>query len=151
MSTSQTAWFTKPTGDNKISLGVFGYINARIRQRAYDIVIREFKKSGITQAQLCRRWGKTPDYVSRFLSRPGNWEINTFAEALFSISGAIPSYTIYYASEREDKSGKFTSVQATATYREPQKITSVETPKEAVTIRQVQGLHPDQIDFSLVA
>jgi hypothetical protein len=100
MNTSQASWLTKPEGDEKISIGVFGYINARIRQRAYDLVIREFRKSGITQAQLCRRWGKTADYVSRFLSRPGNWEINTYTEALFAISGAIPVYNVAYAPEK---------------------------------------------------
>jgi hypothetical protein len=100
MNTSQESWLTKPDGDNKISVGVFGYITARIRQRAYDLVIREFKKSGITQAQLCRRWGKTPDQVSRLLSRPGNWELNTFVEALFSISGAIPLFTLTYPTEQ---------------------------------------------------
>lgn len=101
MSTSPKAstWLQKPEGDAKISEGTFGYITARIRQRAYDIVIREFKKSGLTQAQLCRRWGKTADQVSRFLSRPGNWELNTFAEALFAISGAVLRFEHNYPSD----------------------------------------------------
>jgi hypothetical protein len=85
---------SKPAGDEKISAGTFGYINARIRQRAYDVVIREFKKSGINQATLARRWGKSADVVSRFLSRPGNWEINTWTEALFAISGAVPTFGV---------------------------------------------------------
>jgi hypothetical protein len=91
MRTSRDSWLTKPEGDAKISEGVFGYLTARVRQRAYDIVIREFKKSGITQAQLARRWGKDPAIVSRFLARPGNWEIDTYTEALFAISGAVPA------------------------------------------------------------
>src|SRR5262245_37424941 len=97
MSISQTTWLTKPEGDNKVSAGTLAYISARIRQRAYDLVIREFKKSGLTQAQLCRRWGKAPEAVSRFLARPANWELNTFTEALFAISGAVPTFSLDYA------------------------------------------------------
>ena len=100
MSTSPNTWLSKPTGDKKISLGVLGYLNARIRQRAYDVVIREFKKSGISQATLGRRWGKSADQVSRFLARPGNWELNTFTEALFAISGAVPSFSVGHVNEQ---------------------------------------------------
>jgi len=99
MSTSRTAWLSKPKDDDKISIGTFGYINARIRQRAYDLIIREFKKSGITQATLARRWGKGQDHVSRFLARPGNWELNTLAEALFAINGAVPSFGANHVEE----------------------------------------------------
>ncbi len=94
MRTSRTTWLTKPEGDSKISSGTFGYVNARIRQRAYDLVVREFKASGISQATLARRWGKAPEIVSRFLARPANWELNTLAEALFAIRGAVPSFSV---------------------------------------------------------
>jgi hypothetical protein len=101
MSTSaKTPWLSKPQGDEKISEGTLGYITARIRQRAYDLVVREFKKSGITQATLARRWGKAPEVVSRFLARPGNWELDTFTEALFVINGAIPSFSTTHAAEQ---------------------------------------------------
>jgi hypothetical protein len=101
MTTSHTMWLTKPEGDEKVSLGTFGYINARIRQRAYDVIIREFKRSGLTQEKLCCRWGKTPDYVSKILARPSNLELNTFSEALFAISGAIPMFNLAYPLEQK--------------------------------------------------
>ena len=97
--TSTTSWLKKPEGDAKIPAGTFGYINARIRQRAYDLVIREFKKSGISQAVFARRWGKAPEVVSRFLARPGNWELNTWTEALFAINGAIPTFATAHVDE----------------------------------------------------
>jgi transcriptional regulator with XRE-family HTH domain len=65
----------------------------------YDIVIREFKKSGLTQAQLADRLGKTPDVICRLLSRPGNWESNTFADLMFGISGAVPTFSIQHPLE----------------------------------------------------
>lgn len=111
MSTSPTTWLSKPKDDKKISAGTFGYINARIRQRAYNLVVKEFKKSGISQATLARRWGKTPDIVSRLLARPGNWELNTFAEALFAINGAILSFGALYADEAEVPKLQFSSAQ----------------------------------------
>jgi hypothetical protein len=97
MSTSHPATgLPRPTADEKISLGTFGYINARNRQRAYDIVIKELKKSGLTQAALASRMGKSADVVCRLLSRPQNWESDTFSSLLFAISGAIPKYGVTY-------------------------------------------------------
>jgi len=101
MRTSRGSWLVKPEGDEKISEGTFGYLTARVRQRAYDIVVREFKRSGITKAILARRWGKDPAIVSRFLARPGNWEIDTYTEALFAINGAIPALSAEHPLEPE--------------------------------------------------
>jgi hypothetical protein len=97
MNTSQTTiGLFKPTADKKIPLGTFAYINARNRQRAYDIVIREFEASGITQVTLADRMGKSPEVVCRLLSRPQNWESDTFSSLLFAISGAVPKYGLTY-------------------------------------------------------
>ena len=93
MSTSRTSVLSKPTGSDKISVGTLGYVRARNRQRAYDLVVRELKKSGITQAELARRLGKGQDAVSRLLSRPGNWELDTLSDLLFAISGSVPRFS----------------------------------------------------------
>jgi hypothetical protein len=93
MSTSRTSALSKPTGSDKISVGTLGYVRARNRQRAYDLVVRELKKSGITQAELARRLGKGQDAVSRLLSRPGNWELDTLSDLLFAISGSVPRFS----------------------------------------------------------
>jgi hypothetical protein len=89
MTISQTASLSKPIGSNKISSGTFAYVKTRNRQRAYDLVIREFKKSGLSQADLGRRLGKTADIISRLFSRPANWELDTFSELLFAITGGL--------------------------------------------------------------
>jgi hypothetical protein len=93
MTTSRTSALSKPTGSDKISVGTLGYVRARNRQRAYDLVVRELKKSGITQAELARRLGKGQDAVSRLLSRPGNWELDTLSDLLFAISGSVPRFS----------------------------------------------------------
>jgi hypothetical protein len=89
MSTSQTTGLSEPVGTDKISIGTLAYIRARHRQRQYDLVIREFKKSSLTQADLARRLGKSPEIISRLLARPSNWEADTFADLLFAISGGV--------------------------------------------------------------
>jgi hypothetical protein len=93
MTTSRTSALSKPTGSDKISVGTLGYVRARNRQRAYDLVVQELKKSGITQAELARRLGKGQDAVSRLLSRPGNWELDTLSDLLFAISGSVPRFS----------------------------------------------------------
>ena len=96
MSISQTFKLSEPTGVDKISEGTLGYICMRNRQRQYDLVIREFKISGLTQADLARRLGKSPEVINRLLARPGNWEADTFGELMFAISGAVPAYRATY-------------------------------------------------------
>ena len=88
MSISQTTGLSEPVGADKISIGTLGYVRARHRQRQYDLLVGEFKKGGITQADLARRLGKSPEVVSRLLARPSNLEADTFADLLFAISGA---------------------------------------------------------------
>lgn len=102
---------------DKVSAGTLSYINARIRRRAYNLVVREFKRSGITQATLARRWGKSADQVSRFLARPGNWELNTLTEALFVISGAIPSFGVNHVNEQAILQSPPPKAEATNTRR----------------------------------
>lgn len=96
MRTSATAGLSKPQGDAKIPRGTLAYIRTRVRQRVYDLVVREFKKSGIIQAQLARRLDKAQDVVSRLLSRPSNMELDTLAELMFGMSGAVPAFTATY-------------------------------------------------------
>jgi len=97
MRTSQTTTgLSRPTTDQKISVGTLAYINARNRQREYDIVIKEFEASGITQATLANRMGKSPEVICRLLSRPQNWESDTFSGLIFAISGGVPKYEITY-------------------------------------------------------
>ncbi|SRR5216684_4605039 len=89
MSTSATAGLSEPEGTDKISIGTLGYIRTRNKQRAYNLVIKEFKKSGLRNADLAKRLGKAPEVVHRLLSRPQNWGIDTLSDLLFAISGAV--------------------------------------------------------------
>src|SRR5262245_17194099 len=107
MSTSQTTSLAEPIGTNKIGIGTLAYVRTRNQHRAYDLVIRELKKSGITQADLARRLDKGQDAISRLLSRPRNWEMDTFSDLLFAISGALPKFD----TEHPAKHGTPTNVE----------------------------------------
>jgi hypothetical protein len=73
-------------------------MRARAKRHAYDLVMREFKKSGITRAELARRLfgSKGADRISRMLGGPGNWTIKTMSDLLFAISAGEPTYGIAY-------------------------------------------------------
>jgi transcriptional regulator with XRE-family HTH domain len=87
MATLQTSILSKPTGADKVPTSTFVYLRARLKHRIYSLIIGEFKKSGLSQADLARRLDKEPAHLSRLLSGPGNLTIETISDLLFGISG----------------------------------------------------------------
>jgi hypothetical protein len=71
-------------------------MQARNRFRVHELVLEEFQRSGVSQADLARRLGKKPEVVCRWLGAPGNWTLDTISDLLFAISGAEAGYTITY-------------------------------------------------------
>jgi transcriptional regulator with XRE-family HTH domain len=102
MSTSPSSFLSNPVGEEKISEGTLGYLGARTQARAHTLVVKEFKKSGLTQAQFARRLGKGQDVISRLLNRPGNWGINTLCELLFAATGAVLTFSVTYPLKDQD-------------------------------------------------
>ena len=96
MSTSQTTWISAPSDGEKVPKTTFAYLRTRNKRKLYSLVIKEFKKSGLTQAELARRLGRNPDVVCRWLAAPRNWEIDTVSDILFAISGAEVNYGLNY-------------------------------------------------------
>lgn len=96
MPTSRTSSLSKPIGCEVIPLGTFGYFRARNKNRLYQLVLREFVRSGMSRADLARRMNKRPEIVTRLLGAPGNWTLDTVSDLLFAISGAEPTYSLSY-------------------------------------------------------
>ena len=96
MNTYPTTTPFKPIGAERVPKGAFGYFRARNRHRLYSLIIKEFKKSGLTQADLARRLGKKPEIVCRLLATSGNLQADTLSDLLFAISGAQPTYGLSY-------------------------------------------------------
>jgi transcriptional regulator with XRE-family HTH domain len=87
MSTSQTTTLSEPHGADKIPSWTLSYFRARLKQRVHSLLIREFKKSGLSQADLGRRLDKEPAQLSRLLSGPGNLTLDSVSDFLFAIGG----------------------------------------------------------------
>ena len=89
--------FLTPPGDGqKTPFVTLAYFRQRQRDRLFDLVHAEFRKSGLTQAELARRMGRRPEVVSRMLGAPGNWRLDTVSDLLFAISGAEAAFTTRY-------------------------------------------------------
>ena len=96
MNTSRTFSLSKPTQGEPIRVPTLGYLRARHKRKLHSLVLREFKKSGITQAELCRRLRKDAATISRMLGSPGNWRLDTVSDLLFAINAAEPTYSVDY-------------------------------------------------------
>ncbi len=91
MTTCPTITLSKPQDAEKISAGMLSYMRARLRQRIHSMILIEFERSGIKQADLARRLNKSPRVVHRWLSEPGNIRLSTLSDLIFAISGGEPS------------------------------------------------------------
>ena len=94
MNTSPTSTLSEPSGTDRVPIWTLGYFRVRNKQRIYSLVVDEFKRSGLSQADLARRLGKKPDIVCRWLAAPTNWTLNTMSDLLFAISGAEAAYAL---------------------------------------------------------
>lgn len=96
MRTSRSTILHEPSGTDRVPESTLAYFRARNKHRLYSVVIGEFKRSGMSQADLARRLGKGTDVVCRWLRSPGNWTADTVSDLLFAISGAEAGYSIRY-------------------------------------------------------
>ncbi|MGE8126042.1 helix-turn-helix domain-containing protein [Methylobacterium sp. NPDC080182] len=93
MTTLPTAWLSSldPRDDATIPQVCLVYLQERLRSRVYDAVMMEFEKASIenalTQAKLARRLGRRPEQITRWLSSPGNWTLDTISNLLAAING----------------------------------------------------------------
>jgi hypothetical protein len=92
-----------PHDSAKIPGATVSYVQARNRRHLFNFIQAEFKKSGITRAQLGARTGKGSDRISRLLGQPGNLTADTSAELLFAISGAEIQYSVIYPLSQQTK------------------------------------------------
>ena len=91
---------SRPSDSDPIPEAALTYFRVRNKQRLYELVLNEFIKSGLSQAELARRLSKAPEVVCRLLGAPGNWRLDTVSDFLFAISGAEPAYDVSYPLER---------------------------------------------------
>lgn len=87
-----TQRLSEPVGSDPVPPPTLEYMRTRNRMRLFDLIHKEFSRSGITRTQLAKRMGRGLDRVSHLLGAPGNWTLDTASDLLFAISGAEISY-----------------------------------------------------------
>lgn len=96
MSTFPKSFLSEPIGTAKIPESTLIYFRMRLKQRIFSLIAKEFKRSGLSQADLGRRLDKDPGQISRLLSGPGNLTIDTASDVLFALGGGEPAMTMAY-------------------------------------------------------
>lgn len=89
MTTYPEASLMKTISDLPIDPADLAYERERLRNAFHEMVLRRFLKakntSGASKAIVARRLRKRPEQITRWLSGPGNWTIDTLADIMTAI------------------------------------------------------------------
>lgn len=113
---------SKPIGRERISTSAIAYVQTRTKMRAFNTVHKQFRKSGLSQAELASRLGKGTDRINKILSAPGNWTLDTIAELLFAINGGVVSFDVAFpmdAAKRNDTRPRWLTSESTKEQSKP--------------------------------
>jgi DNA-binding phage protein len=89
MTTHQTSYLSEILSDDPIPVGKRAYFAERLKNRLYDLIVSEFKKRGLSKADLARRTGRKPEQVTRWLGSPGNWTLDTISDLLIAMGSEL--------------------------------------------------------------
>jgi hypothetical protein len=92
MTTSQTQ-STGSTSVEKLPTRLIAYHQQRAKNRAFEEVIAFFARraeySGMTKKEIADRLGKDPSQITRWLSGPGNWTLETISDLLVAMDAEM--------------------------------------------------------------
>jgi hypothetical protein len=83
-----TSSIVEPIAGERVPVRTLAYFRARLRNRLHSTLLRIFKSSGITKAELAARIGRDAAQVNRWLGAPGNMTLDTLSDLLFAIDGS---------------------------------------------------------------
>lgn len=90
MTTSPSTFsLFKPSGKEKIPAGTLEFVRAQLQNDLHVLVLRAFRESGISQADLAHRLGARPEVINRKLGASGNWTLKTVSDLLYAINGSF--------------------------------------------------------------
>ena len=74
------------------------YFRQRNRNRIFAAVIARFTQlvetKGLTKREVAFRLGKEPSQITRWLSGPSNWTLDTFSDLLLAMGGSEIDYAV---------------------------------------------------------
>lgn len=65
------------------------YYRQRQQNRLYDAVIRAIEEEGVRRKFIAEKLGIPPSQVTRLLSGPANWTVDTVSDLLFAIDAEL--------------------------------------------------------------
>lgn len=85
---------TITTGTTKeITAGDKAYFRGRQKNRVYEAVFKRFTQladdDALTRAEIARKLKKRPEQITRLLSGPGNWELDTISDLLLAMNAEL--------------------------------------------------------------
>ena len=90
MNTSQTLSTVNTLSADTLSIGNLVYFRERQRNRVFEAVWQEFvdqaDNAGLTKKVMAHRLDKDPSQITRWLSGPGNWELDTVSDLLLAMN-----------------------------------------------------------------
>lgn len=92
MTTSPTAFLHEIVNYQPIPAGKLAYFRARLQDRIYNLVTREFLRkenaNQMSRSDLADRLGKDPAQITRHFASPGNWTLDTISDLLLGVAAS---------------------------------------------------------------
>ena len=78
----------------------------RFRNRVYEDVIKAVEKSaeetGVSRSDIARDLGFSKSHISRLLSGPSNWTLDTLSNLLFSVGAELKTEAVFFADQPKE-------------------------------------------------
>ena len=77
------------------------FFRQRMKNRIYDAVIAAVedaaKANGMRKKDIAEKLGVNPSQVTRWLSGPANWEVDTISDLLFAVGAELDIDAVLFA------------------------------------------------------
>jgi hypothetical protein len=103
MNTSRTSFLSEVfegLKGKRIPQSRLVYLRARLRNRIYDLIASEFLRQHGKKVDLASRIGRDPAQITRWLSSPSNWTLDTISD-LMAAMGTEPEFSVAVLSEKK--------------------------------------------------